>query len=356
MRDALIVGAGPAGLSAALRCVDYGYDVLVVERAGRNGSKPCGGLISVPCFELLGRELGLKLPARVFSKPKELGLFYVPPSGKENGGEVRGRKLFNVDRGAFDRWFRSVAESRGVPILFNARLAGFQREEGRVKALIRSQSGELKFNARCLIGADGVSSVVRGKLSPGEFSATAVLQEYWVAEGDFGENFYMVFGESVTPTYGYVIPKDGLLVLGTGAPSRRLGELQRLLNGFKRRLTLEFGFTPLSLKKREVGFIPGGSVFAGEGNVILVGDAGGFCNPFTGEGVRFAVESGLNAGEALNQARGVLDLAAAYKERMEDVISFILRMGRFSLSFGDAAAEELVRFELEANGGAPKPY
>lgn len=346
MRDVLIVGAGPAGISAALKCANYGYDVLVVEKEGRGGSKPCGGLISLPCFELLSRELGLKLPTRVFSKPRELGLFYVPPSGKENGGAPKGRKLFNVDRGSFDGWLRSVAESRGIPILFNARLMGFQKERGCVKAFVKSESGGLKFNAKCLIGADGVFSIVRNELSPAEFSVTAILQEYWVAEGDFAENFYMVFGEGVTPTYGYVIPKDGLLVLGTGVPSWRLGELQRLLNGLKRRLALEFGFKPLYLKKREVGFIPGGSVFAGEGNVILVGDAGGFCNPFTGEGIRFAIESGLSAGEALKQARERANLAAAYRERMEGTVSFILKMRTFSLSFGDEAAEELVRFEL----------
>jgi heterodisulfide reductase subunit A-like polyferredoxin len=81
MLDVVIVGAGPAGISSALKCAENGYNTLIIEEGKK--IKPCGGIAPLVLLSDLKQKLGLKMPLSLLSYPKMLGLFYVPPSGKE---------------------------------------------------------------------------------------------------------------------------------------------------------------------------------------------------------------------------------------------------------------------------------
>ena len=104
--DVTVIGGGPAGATAAISCARLGLKTLLVEKGQRNRHKTCGGVMPRVCSDLLEEELDITIPEHVMSNPSSLGLYYVPPSGRGNGGKLRNYSLLNVDRNAFDQWLR----------------------------------------------------------------------------------------------------------------------------------------------------------------------------------------------------------------------------------------------------------
>ncbi len=344
--DVVVVGGGPAGAASALKCSQLGFDTLLVERGAPDRHKPCGGVLPAICIDILN-DLGLKIPTNAMCVPPTIGLFYVPPSGRRNSGYVRNYRLLNVNRDRFDEWLRRAAESSGACILHETEFVKFTKN-GDINILTRVGGQTLKFSARYLIGADGTFSTVRKQLfSNTKVEHLMVLQEYWSAEGDFGEYFYIFFKGDVTPTYGYVIPKDGLLIVGIGIPAGYHMTASTCISRFKEWLHREFAFNPIRLERRKIAAIPYGLPVCSEGNVILVGDAAGFCNRFSGEGIRLAIESGISAGEAVRQAeRGYEELSSLYALQIQSLTKFIGRTYDFVTNLTDDGRERFVKSEF----------
>ena len=155
----------------------------------------------------------------------------------------------------------------------------------------------------------------------------------------------------ITPSYAYLIPKNGLFVIGTGAPMRYPVSIHRCLGRFKEWLGQEFAFEPLSLERKEIGIIPiipHCSSFSGKGNVILAGDAAGFCNSFSGEGIRLAIESGIAASEAITQAeQSGGRLSSLYAQQVKGLSEFIRKTNRFSIALTDKEREKFVASQVK---------
>lgn len=346
--DVVVVGGGPAGAASALKCSQLGLNTLLIEKGPPDRHKPCGGVIPTVCIDILD-DLGLNIPTDIMCSPPTLGVFYVPPSGREDGGHVKNYSLLNVNRDRFDGWLRKAAESSGVRVLHEAEFVNLERNGGiNVYVFIRAEGHVIKLSPRYLIGADGAFSAVRKQLYPNTKGENlTVLQECWLTQADFGECFYAFFKGNVTPTYGYVIPKDGLLIVGTGTPRGHHTPTSIYLSRFKGWLRREFAFNAVSLEKTEAAAIPYSSPMCGEGNIILVGDAAGFCNPFSGEGIRLAIKSGIAAGEAVRQAEHSHEaLSSSYTPRVKSLTKFICKMHEFAVSLTDDGREDFIRSEL----------
>lgn len=346
--DVVVVGGGPGGTASAVRCSQHGYKVLLVEKQFPHRHKPCGGVLPPLCTEVLG-ELGLKLPSEVMSTPPTLSLLYIPSSGRGNGGTVKGYRLLNINRDFLDGWLQKAAENLGVNVMWGADFKDFHITGEEVEVLISVNGRNVKFSTSYLIGADGALSRVREKLYPhlGVDTLTA-LQEWWNAEGDFGDCFYAFFKQEISPLYAYVIPKDGFLVLGVASPTKSSVQASDCMEKFRKLLSREFAFKPVSLRRREVAPIPYGMPVNGEGEVVLVGDAAGFCNRFSGEGVRLAIESGVTAAESVDAAKhGEGKLSSIYSQRIDDLNRFIEKTHEAASSLTDEAAEKFVKSELK---------
>ncbi|MFQ6053394.1 MAG: NAD(P)/FAD-dependent oxidoreductase [Candidatus Bathyarchaeia archaeon] len=345
--DAIVVGGGPAGATTAITCSKLGLEVLLVERGDVGRRKPCGGVLPPICADEISDAVGRGMPERVMCSPRELGLYYVPPSGMENGGRVRNYRLLNVNRDSLDQWLRDLAEEEGAQIRYETSFIGFKQLDRLQVVLGDKDGGTVKMTTRYLIGADGVYSRVRRQLYGAEDRFLHVMQEHLKAEGDFEDCFYAVFRGEISPTYGYIIPKDGLLVVGVGVPQPCSTSIFVYINRFKEWLTEEFAFKQTSLERREVWAIPYGFVRKGVGDVLLVGDAAGLCNPLSGEGVRLAIKSGEAAGNSILEAvqEGKAP-SVFYNHHIEHRARFLRRIHRFASSLTDEGREAFVKSEL----------
>lgn len=344
--DVIIIGGGPAGTTTAITCARLGLDVLMVERGSFDRHKPCGGVLPPICADVISDTLRKDIPPSVMCSPRNLGLYYVPPSGRESGGIVRNYKLLNVNRDLFDRWLRELAEEEGAKLWYETSFIEFKQSEA-IHVVLAKDGRIIKTTTRYLIGADGVLSKIRKLLYGAEGKILYVLQEHLKAEGDFEDCFYAFFREAISPTYGYLVPKDDLFIVGVGVPKPYSKLISVYINRFKEWLTKEFAFKQVSLKRKEVWAIPYGFVCRGVGNMILVGDAAGLCNSLSGEGVRLAIESGETAGASIQEAiTNGKALAAVYNDHIEPLARLVRQTYHFATNLTDEGREEFVKSEL----------
>lgn len=347
--DVAVVGGGPSGTISASHCAELGLNVLLMEKAS-NGGKPCGGLITPSCRRAILKVVKEEIPSSVMCSPPILGVHYVSPDNRSNVGCAKDFKLLNVKRNLLDNWLRNLATKSGVNIWYDTeslKITGFKP----ATILAKRNNQKVRITARYLIGADGVYSRIRSQLYPNvKVDVAPILQEHWRAKGDFDGCFYVFFRRELTSAYSYVIPKDGLIVTGILAPKEEYANLKRRLDAFKKWLHKDFSFKPYSLIKREAWAIPYGFTLEGFGNIVLVGDAAGFCNALTGEGIKYAIESATLAGKSVQNALSHnMELAPIYKGKIKELSNHLHRVYQLATSLTDEDRREFVNFICAQN-------
>ncbi len=299
--DVIVVGAGPAGATAARALALGGVRVQLLERSTFPRSKPCGGAVSL---RALGRfpylEAALeRIPTRRISK-----LYLEGPAGRGVTIESPEPAVLTIRRIEFDHLLATLAVEAGVDLREGATVC---------QAAVRPRGGELTsrdgrvFRSPIVIAADGVNSVVARRLgfNRGWRASTVALDmmEETPTEtlrSTHPDVLWVHYGYQGSHGYAYVFPKQAHVNVGVGyllsyfrrEITERPYELQRrfieelcqrdALSGASSRET----FTPYLLP------VGGPLPETARGRVLLVGDAGGFVNGFTAEGIYHAMVSG----------------------------------------------------------------
>ncbi|GJQ60638.1 MAG: hypothetical protein SCALA701_34390 [Candidatus Scalindua sp.] len=212
----------------------------------------------------------------------------------------------NVWRSEFDHW---LVRGSGAGVRDLLTLVDFDVKGDTVSLTCRDmrKKVEVCFSAKYLVSAEGGKSMIRAKLDP-EFESGlrwfVAYQNYYEGDSDLDPNFYHGFLDpQFGDVYAWFSVKDGLQIFGTAL--KRGGMIAPYLLKYTEFLQDKFG---LKLKQmvRKSGCVgnnmcPEGKFYLGKGNVLLVGEAGGFLNAF-GEGISCALTSGLCAGEAIIKA------------------------------------------------------
>jgi geranylgeranyl reductase family protein len=342
----IVVGGGPAGAATAINCAGAGRDVLLLERGERNRHKACGGVLPLVAPETIEDIVDSQIPEEVTIEPQHLGLFYVPPSGRKNGGRVQGYKIHNIDRDGFDQWLRDLAEDAGAEVKYESQMTELHIESEH-KVAVESKNGDFSAKSEYLVGADGARSSVRRHLhSEEKVPLLLVGQEHWDAKGDFEDCFYGFFRDDISIAYAYLIPKNDSMILGLGTVPHQDPSIAELLVRFKEWLRDEFSFSAKSLLRREVWAIPFGYFQPGRDKALLVGDAAGLCNPLSGEGIRLAVESAEAAATAITNPETQNGPLEGYTRDIRGIADMVGELNRFVRQLDNAGREEFVREEL----------
>ncbi len=306
--DTLVVGAGPAGVMAARHAAERG-PVLLVDASELPRDKSCGGMLNEYAQGFLA-SFG-EIPESMVLDPAWVNFRYhdwdrriLKPT------ELR---FANVDRRVFDDWLMSLLPAN-VTVVDAVSLSTFTQDEDGVSVELTDRTGSTAL-VRCanLIGCDGPRSSTRRALGVGSVATYVTLQDFCRIEGDLEPYFDCIYLRDIGDSFGYayVVPKGDVAIVGsvfypkTKRPHEKHDQALELL-----RQTLPLGestkreaWVALSVRHRS-------DVVPGHGRVLLAGEAGGFMSPTSGEGISYALNTGMLAGQAVASNGPGLALAA----------------------------------------------
>ena len=306
--DAIIVGGGPAGSTAARGLARGGARVLVLDRAAFPRSKPCGGGLT---SRVLKRFPDVEAALPRISTHAIRRLYMEAPDGASVVIETHDPTVIMVRRLEFDDLLMKMAREAGAELAEGADITRASEHASGVR--LESRDGRV-FEAPIVVAADGVYSTVARRLGfnpgwPRDRVAIDMMEETpssrlrAVDEGTLWVSFAPGSGHG----YGYIFPKRDYVNVGVGylvsSFKTAIREAPHAVHeafvaGLKARGLLEgeadrSSFTPYQVP------IGGPLAATARGRVYLAGDAGGFVNGFSAEGIYFAMVTGDLAARAI---------------------------------------------------------
>jgi menaquinone-9 beta-reductase len=320
--DVVIVGGGPSGTSTAILLAERGVRVTLLDKARFPRVKPCAEYANPQAMDVLER-LGLLAGARQSGAAVFRGMRVTSPGGRRMDLDFdadAGRHALGISRLQLDALAIERCRAMGVEVLEGARVRGVIVDDGRVCGVqaIRQQD-RLDVSGRVIVGADGHHSAVSRLLGLDR----NVRWPRRIGLAAHFENFplYDEMGEMHVACSGYcgIAPQEEgrvniAMVVDMATFEKRESPVERffaeaLLSypgisdraAAATRVTPVRGVGPLARRVRRV---------SGDG-FLLVGDAAGFFDPFTGEGIYDALRGGVLAAEAIGDALERGDTSAA---------------------------------------------
>ncbi|GAA4696586.1 geranylgeranyl reductase family protein [Streptomyces youssoufiensis] len=293
--DVVVVGAGPAGASAAHAAACAGRRVLLLEKAELPRYKTCGGGIIGPSREALPPGFEMPLRDRVHAVTFSL-------NGKLSRTRRSKQMLFGlINRPEFDAALVESATAAGATLRTGVTVSRVEQHgpsvpDRRTVAVVLSD-GETVL-ARAVVGADGSASRIAGhvgvKVEQVDLGLEAEIPVPPTVAEDWAGRVQIDWGP-IPGSYGWVFPKGDTLTVGVISARGEGAETKRYLQDFIARLGLA-GFEP-SISSGHLTRCRSDDSPLSRGRVLVCGDAAGLLEPWTREGISFALRSGRLAGE-----------------------------------------------------------
>ncbi len=298
--DAIVVGGGPSGATAATEMARAGLNVMLLDKAGR--IKPCGGAVPprlIRDFEIPDGQIVARVgSARIVS-----------PTDREVDMPIDGGYVGMVDRDRFDEFLRVRAAQAGA----ERRAGAFEHlergEDGHVTVHYRArgEGNQLRTaRARAVIGADGarsrvaLESMAKAEHVPCVFAYHEIVRSPETAVRRFaGDRCDVYYQGRLSPDfYGWVFPHGSRISVGAGTAVKGFS-LRDAVSGLRRASGLDCVETirregaPIPLKPRKR--------WDDGQNVLLAGDAAGVVAPASGEGIYYAMLCGGIAAQSAEE-------------------------------------------------------
>lgn len=339
MRDVIVIGAGPAGCSAAKALSDRGRGVLHVEKFSLPRYKSCSGVLIKKSMELCEKYFGESVPEKAFCEPFEnRGMIFTDDKGSEYRFEQEGR---NVWRAGFDNWLAEKAEAAGAELRCNTSVLSVTELSDCVEVTLRG-SETYTERTRYVIDCEGVVGAVKRGLTGRSEEYITTFQTFNSGTIDLDPHYFYAYLQPELSEYdAWFNVKDNMLVLGVAVrDTKKIAEFYAKFLGYMRE---NHGLCLKAEHKREKWLMPrirpDHSVLYARGRVFFAGEAAGFLNPM-GEGVSAALESGHLAARAVSENLSEPEkAAAAYKSAAAPLCVYMERQWRFVGSIAGTFAE-----------------
>lgn len=313
--DAVIVGAGPAGCSAAFFASKAGAKILLIDKCCFPRNKTCGDGISPRAMSMLDR-MGVAPKVEASSLSKIEGVVVYSPNGTamesriphvngyRNHGYILQRRILD------DILFKHLQSYANVDIIQDCKAAGVAYNGNDVCGIKACCSGtKLDIRAKAIIGADGTHSVIGRQMSLSNVSLhhhAFGIRAYFDGVTGLKNCLEIHYDKTVLPGYGWIFPvgKESANI-GIGIMNRFHGNkaIKALFHSFIHNSPVvkeRFQSAQMQASSLRGWPIALGSFSGPRGskNVVLAGDAGSMVDPLTGEGIYTALRSGELAANA----------------------------------------------------------
>ncbi|MFJ7217952.1 geranylgeranyl reductase family protein [Amycolatopsis sp. NPDC098790] len=289
--DVVVVGAGPAGASAARVAAGEGCRVLLLERAAVPRYKTCGGGLIGCAQAFLPAELAVEVRDEIDAVTFGLRGRRVRTLG--SAGHVRCKMVF---RDELDAALTELAAKAGATVRDRTAVAGVEDGDGVVT--VRTAAGEL-VHARALVGADGSASRIGRhvgvRCEQVDLALEVEVPVDSAAAARWRGRMLMEWGP-LPGSFGWVFPKGDVCTAGVVAAKGQGDATKAYLRDFLGRHGLGH-LTPLHDTGHLTRCRRPGSPLA-RNRALVAGDAAGLCDPWSREGISFALRSGTWAGKA----------------------------------------------------------
>jgi len=323
--DAIVIGGGPAGSTAARYAAEGGAAVLVIDGRNPIGSPlQCGELVPSNdemrrlCPDVPDIDDLLRTPEHTISL-RTTKMHLVPPSGKPLRFPFEGTVLNRV---AHDEELVELARSRGAEYLIGTRVT-------EIKSNKITLADGSKYSAKVIIGAGGHNDPLRK--SHWDDESLNIPVKFVLMSGVFDDALELHFGSIAPGGYAWVFPKQGGANIGLGI-QRKLAKgrsLNLYSENFFSRYDGEISF-------RGAGSLPMSGTIPKfvKGNYLLVGDAAGMVLPSNGAGITIAMIGGRIAGQVVAEHLRDGTPLKEYETRWNKQMGKVMRNSKLAFKLG----------------------
>ncbi len=319
MKDVVVVGAGPAGCSAAKDLAEKGYDVVVYEKRQEIGSpKRCGEGLSSTAV----KELDLDIPDNCKTQSINGALVY-SPNGENVTIDLDETVGWVLERKMFDKWMARRASEAGATIRAKANVVDLLPDNRGV--VVNIDGNKRKVESSVVIGAGGVEAPVTRMAGIKKSSNLQLVDsgyQYEMTNLELRDEnkLELYFGKDIAPRgYVWVFPKGenkANVGIGIGGDDDRTAKyyLDRFIDKSDR-------FKNASIVEVNSGMIPVGGFLDNmvSDNFVSVGDAANQVNPIHGGGIREGIRAGKIASDVISGALSMGDTSCSNLEEYNKI-------------------------------------
>jgi len=351
--DLIIVGGGPGGSACAREAAKAGLDVLLLEKDEYPKRKMCGGGFRASLPDLLDFDISPVI------EHETCGSNIYAPSGLKvvcSKPEVTG---YTVKRELFDQFLNEKASEAGADVRTGIEVTDVQ--EGSTDVSVSCRDGRT-FSARYLVGADGVNSRVARStgIKPrwenkeiGLCIEAGVPMDYddimQITQGPYEDSKKVcieIFFGGLPHAYSWCFPKKDEVSLGMGCLMPYATGLKSAWTKFVSKFEKLNGIkVDISNAKAMRVPLAGPIETTITKRIMLIGDAGGFVSPATGEGIYYAIETGQMAARTVSDiVQGKVVDVKDYQKKWKRTIGKQLKVSNFlaNMMFDSEANMEMV--------------
>jgi len=333
--DAIIVGAGPAGLSAALELAKGKANVLVLDRKQEIGCpKRCAEGLSNRYFKIMNIK-----PNPAWAVQEIKGAVLYGPNGKQIKMKDKAVMGYVLERKMFEKELAIDAVKKGAKILLKHQVVAATREDGIVKLDVEVNNKIHQFYGKIILACDGIDSLVArmmGLNTKNNLNDTDSGYQYEMTGiTGYDENcLHLFFGTEVAPRgYVWIFPKrEGTANVGIGIGAYVSAQTKLTAKDYLDRwIANQVGLKNGSIIEVNAGGIPVGGFLekmTGD-NLLVAGDAGHMVDPIHGGGIGIAMEGGKLSGtialKAIKANKFTDDFISGYTKEWFDIRGNLLK-------------------------------
>jgi geranylgeranyl reductase family protein len=348
--DAVVVGMGPAGATAAYELSRAGLSVLAIEKETHPRYKVCGGGLSARIDRILEDDYKSVVEHTIY------GIQFSYRGADPLSLDCSSPIAYMVMRDRFDHFLVEKARQVGTEVHEDEPVTSCRQLPDGIE--VTTDRG--RYLAKVLIGADGANSLVAQQLFPGRRSRRMATLESEIPIGPaphYPGTGRALIDIGATPAgYAWIFPKQERLSIGVGDLRGGLASPKKIFDQFVRD---EKGLAPWKVPQPVGHPLPLFSEHSGanresvglvSGRALLVGDAGHLVDPLFGEGIYYAVRSGQLAAESIlsqvkDERRSLADYEEAVRREIYEEFRVAVRMANIVYSYPRLCHRLLPRYQ-----------